>query len=245
MSMLVADCPRCGTKRITFDLKHAYHIKNEFDWQKWYEAFCICRECRRTTIFVLSQQRYEDSDLVSQEFLITYKASVNDYINIENFICIKDMGSTPPPEHLPDNIEKAFREGATCMSVNCWNAAGTMFRLCIDLATRPMLPKPKEGEDGTERLNAKTRRDLGLRLPWLFNNNLLPKELEDLSSCIKEDGNDGAHAGNLIEKDAEDLLDFTYEFLERIYTEPERLRLAKERRDQRRKKPDETETYTH
>jgi hypothetical protein len=229
MSMLVANCPRCGTEKITFDLTQAKYIGIESTWQKWYEAFCVCRECRRATIFVLSQSRHEDRDLVSQEFLITYKASLNDYINIENFICIKDMGSTPPPEHLPEDVEGAFREGATCMSVGCWNAAGTMFRLCIDLATRSMLP-----EENTEGLNAKTRRDLGLRLPWLFNNNLLPKELEDLSSCIKEDGNDGAHAGNLIKEDAEDLLDFTYEFLERIYTEPERLRLAKERRDSRR-----------
>ncbi len=122
------------------------------------------------------------------------------------------------------------------MSVGCWNAAGTMFRLCIDLATRSMLPA-----ESTEGLNTKTRRDLGLRLPWLFDHGCLPEALRDLSSCVKEDGNDGAHAGNLAEEDVEDLLDFTYEFLERIYTETERLRLAKERRDQRRKKPNETE----
>ncbi len=35
-------------------------------------------------------------------------------------------------------------------------------------------------------------------------------------------------------EDAEDLLDFTQMLLERIYTEPERIRLAAERRRQRR-----------
>jgi hypothetical protein len=52
--------------------------------------------------------------------------------------------------------------------------------------------------------------------------------------CIKEDGNDGAHEGTLKKEDAEDILDFTVALLSRLYTEPERLRLAKLRRDKRR-----------
>ena len=54
------------------------------------------------------------------------------------------------------------------------------------------------------------------------------------SSCVKEDENDGAHEGTLSKEDAYELLDFTTALLERMYTEPERLRLAKERRDARR-----------
>jgi hypothetical protein len=71
----------------------------------------------------------------------------------------------------------------------------------------------------------------------LFENRLLAVELKDLSACIKEDGNDGAHAGTLKKPDADDLLDFTIALLERMYTEPERLRLARERRESRRGKP--------
>jgi hypothetical protein len=92
-------------------------------------------------------------------------------------------------------------------------------------------------QEEAEGLNAKVRRDLGLRLPWLIASGRLPETLKELSSCIKEDGNDGAHAGTLKQPDAEDLLDFTIALLERIYTEPERLRLARERRDSRRGKP--------
>ncbi len=92
-----------------------------------------------------------------------------------------------------------------------------------------MLP---EGE--VKGLNSKVRRDLGLRLPWLFDNGILPEALRELSSCVKDDGNDGAHEGTLKKEDAEDLLDFTYALLERIYTEPKRLQLAKERRLSRR-----------
>jgi hypothetical protein len=117
------------------------------------------------------------------------------------------------------------------MAIGCYNAAGTMFRLCIDLATKAMLP---EGEaDGP---NQRIRRSLGLRLPWLFDSSILPEALRELSACIKDDGNDGAHEGTLSKKDAEDILDFTGVILERIYTEQKRLELAKERRDARRVK---------
>jgi hypothetical protein len=93
-----------------------------------------------------------------------------------------------------------------------------------------MLP---EGE--APGLTTKVRRDLGLRLPWLFNNGTLPADLRDLSSAIREDGNDGAHQGTLKQEEAEDLLDFTTALLERIFTEPKRLQIAKERREKRRK----------
>lgn len=63
---------------------------------------------------------------------------------------------------------------------------------------------------------------------------ILPESLRELSKCVREDGNDGAHAGTLVKDDAEDLLDFTSALLERIYTEPERLIIAQKRRDARR-----------
>ena len=155
--------------------------------------------------------------------------AVNRYVEIEGIITLKDTATVEPPPHVPGDIDAVFREGATCLAVCCNNAAGTMFRLCIDLVTRTLLP-----EEETEGLNRATRRHLGLRLPWLFDNGHLPEGLRQLSTCVKEDGNDGAHAGNLSTEDAENLLAFTTILLERLYTEPERLRVAEERRIQRR-----------
>lgn len=228
MSELVADCPRCGASRITFNLLASSTFKKTSSWQKWYEAFCICRHCNLGTIFVLSEKGFQESQLLATHPMEKLGCVVNDLLHVESFVSKKDLNSVKPPEYLPKDIHEAFSEGATCLSVGCFNAAGTMFRLCIDLATKSLLPQEAEG------LTSKIRRNLGLRLPWLFENDLLPKSLEDLSSCIKEDGNDGAHEGSLKKVDAEDLLDFTTTLLERLYTEPERLRLATERRAQRR-----------
>ena len=232
MAELVANCPRCGSRHITFDVTAAKVFRIEYGWQHWYEAFGICRHCSRTTTFVLSESANGDHDYVHKTGLLKVEGSLNNFVDIKGHISLKDSASVAPPEFLPKEIEAVFQEGATCLAVGCYNAAGTMFRLCVDLATRSMLPSEE-----APGLNAKTRRDLGLRLPWLFETGRLPDSLKDLSSCIKEDGNDGAHAGNLTEADADDLLDFTSALLERIYTEPERLRLAKERRDARRAQP--------
>lgn len=229
MAELVADCPRCGSLKITFDLTQEHFYEVRYRWQYWYEAFCVCRHCKRATIFVLSQTGDISHDVVHENGLLKLAGAVNRYMNIEGFISLKDSAKVEPPEHLPEEIAAVFKEGATCLAVGCYNAAGTMFRLCVDLATRSNLPQTDE-----QGLNAKTRRDLGLRLPWLFDHGHLPEALRDLSACIKEDGNDGAHAGTLSKSDADDLLDFTVALLERMYTEPERLRLAKERRDSRR-----------
>jgi hypothetical protein len=69
----------------------------------------------------------------------------------------------------------------------------------------------------------------------MFDNKLIDPALRELAKCIREDANDGAHAGNLSKEDAEDLLDFTTTLLERLVTEPKRLERAEARRKKRRK----------
>jgi len=224
MAELVANCPRCGTRSITFDVKALNFLdKDTYSGVAWYEAFGVCRQCSKGTTFVVY-----GGELQEPIERLT-KQSLNQLVRVDGFINIKDQATVAPPEHVPTNIANVFREGATCLSVECWNAAGTMFRLCVDLATRPMLPKEE-----VEGLNAKIRRDLGLRLPWLFANNKLTADLRELSKAIREDGNDGAHQGTLTKEDAEDLLDFTVALLKRVYTEPKKLELAEVRRKQRR-----------
>lgn len=210
-------------------------VGKRYDWQNVYEAFCVCRHCGKGTIFVLADDGIKERDYIKKVGgVAAIRGSVVGLVRIETYISMKDAAGVEPPEYLPNDILQAFKEGATCKAVKCFNASGTMFRLCIDLATRPLLP-----EEDVDGLSRKIRRDLGLRLPWLFDHGNLPEGLRELSACIKEDGNDGAHAGTLTNDDAEDLLDFTQALLERMFTEPRRIELAKLRREERRNKPKE------
>lgn len=230
MSQFVADCPRCGVKEIAFNVWASVVVGVRHDWMYTWEVFCECGRCHRTTVFIVELTEYILHELGQKKNgLVGRDGTINRIVRNLGYVSAKDKAAITPPEHLPPKILDAFNEGAKCMAVDCFNAAGTMFRLCVDMTTKDKLP-----DGDAAGLNYKTRRDLGLRLPWLFDNRYLPEDLRDLSHCIKEDGNDGAHQGTLSEADALDLLDFTEALLKRVYTEPERLRLAKERRDQRR-----------
>ena len=104
-----------------------------------------------------------------------------------------------------------------------------MFRTSIDLATKDLLPPNDE-----ELLDDRARRFLAPRLRWLFENGRLPSDLRELSSCIRDDGNDAAHRANIGQEEANDLLDFTAILFERIFTIPKRVEIARERRNERR-----------
>lgn len=225
MAELVADCPRCGAGHITLDLAGENCFRVEYGWQNWYEAFCICRKCHYGSVLILAQKTDASQVEVRRLGLENLRGSLNDYFSVQDYLSLKDESAEEPPEFLPENIDTAFREGATCMAVKCYNAAGTMFRLCLDFATKSMMPE--ENVDGLDR---RIRGSLGFRLNWLFETKRLPDGLRELAACVKDDGNDGAHDGTLTQVDAEDLHEFAYALLERLYTEPKRLEIAKERR---------------
>ncbi len=234
MAELVADCPRCNSNKITFDVRDACYVGEVTlghgalaHTRDLYETFCFCRNCEKTTIFELVPTNDGFGHLVGD--ISNFIGSVSKLTNIIGYVSIKNFSSSLPPEFLPPKIDIVFREGASCFSIGCYNASAAMFRLCLDLCTKDMLP-----DDNPAGLNGRVRRNLGLRLPWLFENDYLPPMLKDLSNCIREDGNDGAHDGTLTENDAADIKDFTYLLLEHIYTVPERLRLAASRRVDRR-----------
>jgi hypothetical protein len=232
---LVADCPRCGAKSITFDVHGAIIDSHRHSWVTVYEAFCACRRCHKSTTFVtaMKNEAYGSRGALGDpKQILSLDICLNQYFEIERHVSLRDQVTTKAPDFLSKELDNAFSEGAACFAIGCYNAAGTMFRLCVDLATRPLLPVGADGVGGEP--SRKVRRDLGLRLPWLITNGHIPSTLAGLAACVREDGNDGAHQGSLSKADVEDLIDFTYALLERLVTEPERLRRAEQRREERR-----------
>jgi uncharacterized protein DUF4145 len=233
-SHLVHDCPRCNASQMTFDVVGDHQLNTVTGTWDRHELFSVCRHCKRSVVFAVEPRNSELETLMARDGAHTLDGfDLTRGTVVLGHVGVQQMGAVPPPEHLPEDIHAVFVEGATCLSAQCWNAAGTMFRLCLDLATQSLLPAI-EAEPQPDGLNAVVRRSLGLRLKWLFHNKQLPEALKELSQCVKDDGNDGAHAGTLSEVDANDLLDFACLLMERIYTEPERLKLAALRRTARR-----------
>ena len=84
MSLLVADCPRCGANAITFDVTAQVYRRTQYDWRNVYEIFAVCRACRAPTIYIvgLSNETYmhaDDDDLkkvfYKDDGVVTFKAA--------------------------------------------------------------------------------------------------------------------------------------------------------------------------
>lgn len=232
MAMIVYDCPRCKAISITFDVLSGVNIGSEYGWKKYYELFCQCRHCLGCSVLMVCVAAYDRSESVSSvKKILETNTSLNLALEVQGYLSLKDFVQLPPPEHLPSSVKAAFEEGALCLTVGCYNASGAMFRLAIDLATKGLLPDDDATIGGANR---QQRKQLHERLSYLFDSGLLLNDLRQLAECVKDDGNDGAHDGTLGKADAEDLLDFATRLFERMFTEPKKLRLAKQRRDERR-----------
>lgn len=230
MAIHVADCPRCKARNITFDVLSASIWQEEyFQGREVYLIECSlrCRNCHGTSVIQCST--YESNIAQSLDDLIALTQRIDQYLSVSRFLNLTDVSAEPPPEHLPSNIKAIVVEGSKCFSVGCYNAAGAMFRLCLDLASKTLLPP-----DGSDGITPRQRKYLADRMDWLFDNKHWPESLRDLATCIRQDGNDGAHDGDLGADEAEDLQEFTFLILEKIYTEPARIRLSQERRQRRK-----------
>ena len=201
-----------------------------------WEVFALCRRCSKPTIFEVELIVYDLKAELEGDAVWSSNANLNAAVRVLGYVGLRENVSRRAPDHVPAEIKSAFEEGAVCLSVRCFNAASTMFRLCLDLATRELLPAvPPVGAPIPEgEPNRRQRRDLGLRIPWLIETGRLPAEFGQLADVVREDGNDGAHVGNLSEEDAEDIADFTEVLLDRLFTEPAKVQLAAARRLQRR-----------
>lgn len=226
----VGNCSRCGTRQVTFDVRSNVIVGERHGWAEVVEIFIVCRACRTSS--VLEAERADFTvpvEFGKNDGLANSEKLLNPYLRAVRLVTAKDRFVDKPPEHVAEDIVPIVAEANACLSIECWNAAASMYRLALDSVTKARLPSEHRDD-----LNTRTRRSLGLRAEWLFDRGLLPPDLRGLADCIREDGNDGAHVGSLTEHDAEDLRDFCNELLRRLYTEPGRVQAAEERRKARR-----------
>lgn len=225
---LQADCPRCGTQRITFDVLQDSFVPGD-DWSSI--LFCRCRSCFSSVNFEVTYNRKETlSALQGSGFFLN--ALFNSVVLQKPTFA----NTCRCPEYTPDHIERAFNEATLCLSVGAWNGSGALFRKTVDLTTRTLVPQDDEhriGENGY--ISWKTFKDLRLRIDWLLDKSILDRRLAPLIDCIREDGNDAAHASENLDRDAcLDLQDFTVAVLESVFTEPGRIAESVRRRIERR-----------
>jgi hypothetical protein len=234
--LLKNDCPRCGTNSVTFTVTAAVPSDGSTEnvppqlRRPAFEAFCVCGQCELPTVFRLIAKPH------NTQAPMQFGGYLNRVFDLAGLV-LNIPSAITSPSHVPQDIAIIFREAATCLAVECFDASGAMFRKVLDAATRPLLPSQPEPEDKKhpDFIAWKIRKDLKLRLEWLFERGRLPGALRDLADCVREDGNDAAHStAGISEAEARDLADFTVVLLETIYTLPGQIDDNKRRRAERR-----------
>ncbi len=240
---LIANCPKCGNKDTTFDVKNS----NECSRHNYYDSvedflevcspdelcrrhqlFTRCRNCHFGITFVVSEPYdYEEQYPIQREEPMKLTGKLNHLFNIDGVVRLNDNLAISPPEFMPQNIEKTFGEGVECLSIRCWNAAGGMFRKCLDLTAKDKLAKKHHG------------KKLSIKIKCLIAEKILSEDLEKVANYIILDGNDGLHNRMLTKDEAMILVDFTVLLLGRMYTEPEIIKQIEERRKKIKAKREE------
>lgn len=232
MTFYVGRCNHCSTDKIKFNALSYCHDP-QYDLVYF---FLVCENCITPTVLSMNPDNYEVRDLIEKK-----RFPLDKPVNISEFFSNERIENTPSnslvkcPEHVPDNLKSIFDEAALCYSHNCYIACASMFRLCLDVTTKDLLKEWLEAnQQSANQPNAKQKDKLFNRIEFLIERGVIPSDLKEYVHHIRLDGNDAAHDGSTEKDEAEDLLDFSELFLERIYTVKKQLELAQERRLARR-----------
>ena len=138
--MLIYDCPRCGTQKITFDIRSFVCVyQHPVTFEKKHEIFGTCRSCNKSTIFLV---KVDPNRTI--EDLFKNQSTLNAHINEIEVVISGLLNPKSIPDHLPEQVEIPFREAKKCQAIQAWNAAGCMFRTTIDIATKELLQKHQD-----------------------------------------------------------------------------------------------------
>lgn len=112
------------------------------------------------------------------------------------------------PEHLPDVVARAFRQGETNLAVpDHEEAAATMFRRALDTALKLRFPDLKG--------------DLHKKIGKLAETHVIPGDLAEWAHEVRGIGNDGAHdLEGCTQDDAEAARDFVDAVLRYLFSLP-------------------------
>lgn len=124
------------------------------------------------------------------------------------------------PEHLPDNILRAYLEAEKAYASGIFGLAAAGYRKAVDRAITPLIGDGAKG------------KMLGPKIGMLERSELLPPAMLDWIRVVKDDGNFALHDDDHdfeTKEQIEPARDFAHTLLTYLYTLPEKVRLAREK----------------
>ena len=169
------DCPHCGTKQASFQIRSEFH--SPLTKGRIY-AFVICgiNTCQKaaTAVFQVDTRTYSHSGS-PHELVNGFSEHPSKFL----FVDFYPEPETPEiPEHLPENVNTYYLEAVNSVK-SAPNAAGMMFRKTLDTGLKKIDP----GAKGNLLARIKSAADSGK----------ITQDMADWADRIRLDGNDAAH----------------------------------------------------
>ncbi|WP_307152968.1 DUF4145 domain-containing protein [Rhodopseudomonas julia] len=225
------DCPHCHTKSSGFEVHGGFRRSRDvhrtpngvpqYLYDDWFLLSCgRCLKC------ITAQYTFLDSKELSLENTLKrhgsleslgyrYEAHFPTEIHLEE------------PEHLPEKVALPFRQAVSNISAQNWDAAGTMARKALDVATRDIARTRIEDETKSKDT---VKAWLKKRIQTLREEGLLTRDLSDLASILKDGGDEAAHDDEPYNaEDARKLIAYAQAFLTYAYTVPGMVKEVRER----------------
>lgn len=232
MAFYVGRCNHCSTDKIRFEvLSFCYDQDNNHN-----HFFIACENCITPTVLKMKPKTSHIIDMLKKKtFPLKEQINISEHFYNERILNTPSNSLAKCPDHVPDNLKQVFDEAALCYSHSCYIACASMFRLCLDITTKELLQEWIEAnQDSPTPPDSSQKGKLYNRIEFLIERGVIPSDLKEYAHHIRLDGNDAAHDGSTQKEEAEDLLDFSELFLERIYTIRKQLEIAQARRLERR-----------
>lgn len=179
------------------------------------ELACRCHECSCTTVFVLRAEVSDAHELPKPVFEKNENPTAFGYREVG---ALPAKQSLPTPADTPEPAASFYKQAATAMAHGLYDAAGAMFRKCLESVTRmeALLNVIPEADRNDFR-----KMWLKARITKLKQIHAIPPALGDLVDVIKDEGDGAVHDDVIYDKDsAEALQGFTETFLEQTFTIP-------------------------
>ncbi|MDI2090907.1 DUF4145 domain-containing protein [Commensalibacter oyaizuii] len=166
--------------------------------------------------------RYAETRCDNCGKVVTFSKNIDSQHNTLRTVGIKTL-PYPCPQYTPETIKNIFDEASQCYSHNYFLASTAMLRLCLETVTKNLLVKEEDRQ-----------QNLYNRIELLFDTQHITKKLRDFANEIRLEGNIAVHEGTIDQNNLQDLFDFIIALLEELYTQPRKLELAREKRNQRK-----------
>jgi len=189
------------------------------------ELACKCHDCHTSTLFVLEATTLVGGQPPKTAFGQNESPVAFGYEEIYSFPL---SAVEPTPPDTPEPAATFYHQAVAALAYGLYDAAGSMFRKCLESVTRSdslvaHIPPDQHEQFRKSRLKA--------RITKLKEVHAIPPALADLVDVIKEEGNGAVHDDVLYDKEsAISLRNFTRTFLEQTFTIPKQISRVKGKR---------------